>query len=158
MELTESVVHRFWEKVNRGSSAECWEWRGGKTRDGYGKIGLGRKWIGAHRISWMVHNGEVPSGLCVLHRCDNRGCVNPLHLWIGTNADNSLDMVAKGRWGGGAPAGERNGGAKLIEEDVKRIRSAAASGQTFGSIAREYQVSASLISVIVKRKKWKHLP
>lgn len=70
---------------------------------GYGKLKSDDGLIGAHRASWILANGPIPDGLCVLHRCDNPPCVNPAHLWVGTHADNAADKVAKGRARGGPP-------------------------------------------------------
>ena len=96
----DTLVKRFWPKVEKTSANECWTWLGAKLPKGYGKI-AGRDWRGgwlyAHRVSWELHNGPVQDGLWVLHHCDNPSCVNPAHLFLGTNRDNMRDMQRKGR-------------------------------------------------------------
>ena len=92
------MEQRFWAQVRKGRG--CWTWVGNLAAKGYGKIrtaGRGSAWLYAHRASWQLHNGPIPNGLCVLHRCDNPPCVNPEHLWLGTWADNNRDMALKGR-------------------------------------------------------------
>lgn len=80
----------------------CWEWQGSVTPIGYGKVGAGKYLvISTHRLAWMMFRGEIGAGLNVLHRCDNRPCINPDHLWLGTLSDNCADMVSKGRHRGG---------------------------------------------------------
>lgn len=91
---------RFERNVNRETASGCWEWTGAKTGKGYGAIGAGGtkgKMLVAHRVSWEIHRCPIPDGLVLCHRCDNRGCVNPEHLFVGTQRDNILDMFAKGR-------------------------------------------------------------
>lgn len=89
-------AERFWSKVDR--SGECWEWTAGLNQAGYGQFSM---WPDrperAHRFSWVLHNGPIPDDLCVLHACDNRKCVNPAHLFLGTRGDNIRDCFAKGR-------------------------------------------------------------
>ena len=92
---TRSAFERFWEKVDLNDY--CWEWIGYKRRDGYGWFEFNYKPVKAHRFSWEFFNGEIPKNLCVLHRCDNRSCVNPAHLWLGTKAQNNTDRKIKGR-------------------------------------------------------------
>lgn len=96
--LTEPEL--FWVFVTRGDG--CWEWIGAKHRDGYGRFNARSGMVIAHRFAWTLHHGAVPAGKDVCHTCDNRGCVNPAHLWIGTASDNMQDMHNKGRgWRGG---------------------------------------------------------
>ena len=86
---------RFWMQVHKSSG--CWVWVGNRIPQGYGTIGVGGKPVRAHRYSWELHNGPIPDGLFVLHRCDNPPCVRPDHLFLGTALDNSRDCVDKGR-------------------------------------------------------------
>lgn len=100
--LTEAKTVAFHAMIARGSPDACWEWTGARGRHGYGTFYLApiRGPVASHRIAYGLANGAIPAGLLVLHRCDNPPCCNPAHLWVGTNNDNMLDMVAKGRWRG----------------------------------------------------------
>lgn len=93
----ERAAERFWSKVARRATEECWPFIGGRVPFGYGTFYFQGRLVLAHRISWVLTNGEIPNGLCVLHRCDNPPCVNPSHLFLGTKSDNTLDASAKGR-------------------------------------------------------------
>jgi hypothetical protein len=101
----EEIARRFWANVDKRGADECWPWKQRVAGPGYGILRIGRSWVEtAHRISWRLHFGDIPDlpaaghhGTCVLHRCDNRACCNPGHLFIGTQGDNVDDMLAKGR-------------------------------------------------------------
>lgn len=128
--------------------SECWLWGGGVTVYGYGYFYVGSKQKFAHRAAWETHRGGIPKGLCVLHRCDTRLCVNPDHLFLGTRRDNLADMTAKGR----RVSGERHGMAKLTADQVKQIRG---SMETQETMAVRLGVSRQLIGHIRNNKRWK---
>ena len=151
---------RFWKKVDKNGPihpvcGQCWLWTAGKTKNssnGYGRIGIGEEKKLAHRISYEIHYGEVPSELFVLHRCDTRTCVNPEHLFTGTNAQNMRDMVEKSRQA--HLRGELNGMAKLFDADRIEIRRLYATGKyTQQKLADRYRVTQTQISKIVLRSK-----
>lgn len=149
----DAVEKRFWSKVNKTDG--CWEWTAGKTH-GYGTmLGYG-KLVRSNRLSWELHFGPIPEGMQVCHHCDNRGCVNPAHLFLGTNQDNVNDMVAKGRNRCGDVRGEDHPLSKLTEANVLEIRERSGS-ESQTKLAREYGVSQSLISVVIRREAWTHI-
>lgn len=143
---------RFWPKVSKTDS--CWLWMGAKIQDGYGSFGFGEKVVSAHRVSWELHNGPIPNGLCVLHKCDVRNCVNPDHLFLGTRDDNMADRNRKGR----QARGEKSGRAKLTNAVVIAIRRRyAAGGTSIRKLASEFCISKSQILSVVTFKSWSHV-
>ena len=142
----------FLAKFRRGTPEECWEWRACVDARGYGRYQGDR----AHRAAWQMANGTIPRGLCVCHKCDNRRCVNPQHLFLGTLADNNRDRHEKGRDGFAPRASEANGMAKLSEADVAEIRRLKAAGR-YGiqrKLAQRVAVSEATISLIVNGTRW----
>lgn len=140
---------------------ECWEWQRSKVNGGYGHFrysdGGDFKNKRAHRLAWELFRGPIPEGMCVLHRCDNPPCCNPDHLFLGSKADNTMDMVDKGRAAGGSLPGKSNPDARLTEDDVRAIRGARADGVRVASLAAAYGVSGTTIYKIVSRKSWSHV-
>ena len=148
------LEQRFWEKVNRSSDG-CWEWIGGVVQGtGYGIFRIGRKVERSHRVSWELANGPIPNGLFVCHRCDNRICVNPSHLFLGTHSDNMADMASKGR----SPNGESHKDAKLSRDGVLCVRALWETGKlTKKAISELFCVDPSTISRVLSGGQWRHV-
>ena len=146
----EDPIERFESRIKK--SENCWEWNGGKSVLGYGRFWLDGRDQRAHRVSYQFYVGEIPDGLNVCHRCDNPGCVNPDHLFLGTTTDNARDRMNKGR--GFRPTGERHHMAKLTEEKVKEIRARHSDGARGDDLAKEFCVSEPTISMIVCGHIW----
>lgn len=154
-------MDRFWEKVDKGGANGCWIWTAGCVDSGYGSAFADGKHWKAHRLSWHLAHGPIPDGMCVLHHCDVRRCVNPDHLFLGLNEDNVRDRVEKGRSATPRPeaiGGERNSQARLTEVQVRQIWSRYASGESSQEeLSREYDVSESAIELIACGRTWQHL-
>lgn len=190
VKFTEKNRRNFWRKVNKDGPLpdqenphytgldQCWIWTasiGGRLHRsgrGYGQIKIKDKLHLAHRISWLMHFGEIPDGLCVLHYCDNSTCVNPSHLHLGTLGENNTERETRQR--GNQPVGdrsgvrlhpervargERQGSAKLTAESVKQIRREYKTGAfSQATLAKMHGVNQTLIGKIVNRRLWKHVP
>ena len=160
-ERSESVRTRFfWYTKNIGAgSNECWLWDGAKHPKGYGRMiipskgGMDRP-KPTHRISWELHYGPIPPKMHVLHRCDCPGCVNPAHLFLGTNADNVADRHSKGR--SGDHRGMRQGSRARLNDDLVRI--IRASPVPTKELARQLGVCPATISHCRTRRSWSHVP
>lgn len=149
-QITPEISARFWSKVQKTDG--CWLWMARWTRHGYGRFWFLRKSVSAHRVAWELEFGAVPSGLLVLHKCDNPPCCNPQHLFIGSDSDNNRDMVTKGR--DRHPYGESHGCVKLNEEIVMSIRQDSRSLRVLAAI---YGVDFTTIADIKRHRTWKHI-
>lgn len=145
----QELIARFWSKVDVKHKKYCWEWKGSVDRYGYGKTSIKSKTVLAHRKSWLITNGD-PKDLFVLHKCDNPKCVNPHHLFLGTNQDNMDDMKSKGR----STRGETNPNSKLTSKDVLDIRN---SDEPTKVLTQKYSVSIRQIKRIKTGENWRHL-
>lgn len=162
-----ATVARFWAKVNKTDT--CWLWTASTRHKGYGAFAyrLDGRMVNdrAHRFSYQLHVGPIPAGMFVLHSCDVPACVNPAHLFLGTNTDNVRDMMAKGRGNAGKSfpdgqweRGERHHAARLTEADVRTLRARyEAGGTSFSALAREYGLAIGHVYRIVRRKAWCHV-
>lgn len=144
-------VPRFWERVLKSDG--CWEWTGIKHYKGYGEFTpLGHRKVKAHRYSYILHYGPISDEIQVLHKCDNPPCVRPDHLFLGTNLDNKIDSMQKGRHA----KHERNGSAKVTMDQVEEIRRTYSGGTvTQTSLARLYGLSTREMCAIVRFETWR---
>ena len=145
------LADRLWARVDRSGDG-CWEWQGGKGTRGYGTLRMNGVTYSTHRLAWELSHGAIPSGLHVLHECDNPACCRPDHLFLGTARDNIHDCLRKGRF----HHGENTGGARLSEADVRVIRMLHPR-MTYTEIGKRYGVNYGTIKAIVLGKTWKHV-
>ncbi len=149
--ITTSLEDRLWRDVDRSGDG-CWEWQAAKITNGYGHFQFQKIHYYAHRTAWLVANGSIPTGLHVLHTCDNRACCRPDHMFLGTQADNMRDMIAKGR----KTRGEQSPNSKLTEDDVRYIRAMYPAKQ-MKQLAAQYNVSTGAIFAVIHRVNWRHV-
>lgn len=147
---------QFLEKVDKTDS--CWIWKGYRDSKGYGEIaGADGKRTRAHRVSWLFYRGQIPDGICVCHRCDNPPCVNPNHLFLGTQADNLRDMRTKKRWTPRVIVGGANPRCRFTADQVLALRKSFDAGGTLTEVAKKYALPISTVWNIVHRKTWSHI-
>ena len=153
--INSNLVSKLFKKLSYSKSG-CWEWTGAVTvtGNGYGIVrSNGIKYL-THRLSYQIFIADIPEGLSVLHRCDNRKCVNPDHLFLGTHLDNMRDKMQKGRCRPGITLGISQPMAKLNDQQILAIRDDMRYQKI---IAEEYGVTQGKISAIKRRKAWKHV-
>jgi hypothetical protein len=150
--MDERHIPRFWRKVDVRGSGECWEWQGWRDVAGSGRFDVDHNPLSAHRVSYELANGPIGK-MFVCHSCDNRGCVNPSHLWLGTGQQNTADRNAKAR----QARGERQGAAKLTAADVPEIVRRRRAGETQRSIALDYGVDKKVVYNIEHGLSWIHI-
>ena len=139
-------------KINENG---CWEWQKAKHRQGYGHCPYKRKCLLAHRVSWMVFKGNLPDDILVCHHCDNPPCINPDHLFLGTDKDNTLDHIKKGK--SKKSRGENHYFSKLTEKEVKEMRKMRERKIKIKDISRKFNIHVSTAKNICLRKSWKHV-
>lgn len=154
-ELTQSDKDRFWKHVSITANPNiCWNWQLYVRPNGYGAFKVSRQIYKAHRISYFLANNVQPASLKVCHKCDNPKCVNPNHLFLGTQDDNMKDAIAKGRY----CVGSKRKGTKLTEETALKIREMYKGGkETHRSLAKIFSVSAPAIRCVLINRTWKVL-
>ena len=150
------IDERFFKHVKK--TRTCWLWMGfSDTRGGYGRTTVvtdgKRRLVPAHRASWEIHFGPIPYGMMVCHICDVPRCVNPKHLFLGTNEDNTADRVVKGR----SARGEHSGVAVLTPNKVRAIRAAVRAGRSMYSLAHEFDCGETTIRHVMQGRTWAHV-
>lgn len=147
MEISDALIARFWSKVDKNGptmphmDTPCWVWSPGKNQDGYGLFYANGITLRAHRYAYILKNGSIPEGMLACHKCDNPPCVNPDHLFLGTEKDNAIDAVKKGRM---KPSNYNIASSKLPPiEDLLKLKQ---SGLSFRQIAKRYNVDRETVS------------
>lgn len=165
-----AIRHKFATMTEPDAASGCVLWMRSKNRKGYGQVRIAGRLFIASRLAWEVANGPIPAGMMVLHHCDVPSCVNPEHLFLGTNSDNQRDSVAKGRHAmkrhpelttlkslGICPRGEQCRAARLTADDVREIRRHYANGSPAQELAIRFGVLRAHIYSITSRRAWRHV-
>lgn len=155
MNIADHHITKFWGKITKSNF--CWVWRGLVTKDGYGRISIYGKTVLTHRLSWVLHFGEIPKELGVLHKCDNPSCVNPDHLFLGTFQENMRDKINKKRHTFGSIVEQSDLTERDILEIRRRYESRSSGSNGSKSLSKEFNISQVSINDIVTRKTWKHI-
>ena len=165
--LRQQDIARFHSKVRQASPDSCWEWAAARFKSGYGQFFVGGLSVPASRIAYLIHYGNDPGELFVLHSCDNPPCCNPCHLSLGTNDQNMAEKIERSRQSKGqkhvdamSPTrarGERVNTAKLSAEQVKEIRKRRQNGESLKDLSDAFGVTKTLVSMIALGKVWKHV-
>jgi len=150
--MNKNDIERFWSRVNKNTKNGCWEWVARLNPDGYGEFDCDNRGYRAHRLSWFFKFGEIEKGLNVCHKCDNPKCVNPDHLFLGTQKENVMDMLSKNRQR--SHKGTKNNKARLNEEKVSEIKRLRRSGLQYKEIADKFGVSVGCVSHILNGRHW----
>lgn len=148
-----TLEERFWAKVDRGDG--CWTWTAARNNHDYGVLGIGdKKLVYAHRYSYELSNGPIPEGMFVCHSCDNPPCVNPTHLFLGTQTDNMQDSALKQR--AARLTGEDGPAAKLTWEQAREIRQVyAVEDISFNRLAQRYGVNHKTVAGVIRGMTWR---
>lgn len=152
-DLSPNHIRRFWKRVNKSGPNGCWIWTGARNSLGYGAIMIKRKHWLSHRISYALLCGSPDPKLMLCHHCDNKACVNPSHMFLGTSKDNLADAAKKGR----TARGQRHSMHKLNENEVLNIRELSSCGKSAIDISKLFNISYTHAWSITKRKVWRWL-
>lgn len=158
-DIDSATVARFRAGYQEGAPGDCWDWQRSVGGPGYGQIRIRGATVTTHRLAYRLAHGPIPAGFLVCHRCDNKRCVNPAHLFLGTHRDNSRDMISKSRhWlqkNPGAVCGPNNPAARLSPDEVLVIRKAATAGARVRDLARKFGVTDTTVRGILCGRIWK---
>lgn len=158
VEQVKAAAPQFLARLADPDERRCREWTGARDKEGYGRLKIGRAQMKAHRVAYMIAHGVDPAGLYVCHSCDNPACCAPDHLWLGTNRENQIDAVDKGRRPIIRHKGENNPRAKLTERQAREVIALITSGKQNVEIATIYGVDHATVSAIRRGKSWPDLP